>query len=579
MKEKLKYLVVLIVFIIFIPKIEAKEVKKTYTNYYFFLEPYEEKTSDTVNYTAFPPLEVGRKNLTEAKQIPLSHGCTEEKEKNDVCWSYTTFYKKYIELEGSSSESKEYSIGDVSHESRVITKIESGVTKKYYSHGSYYDKENKKWLKLNWSKIKNDSSSLSCASIPINNAELTIVDINLRRTSNINSYNPFYIEIKRTLTNAFGNVDWDASSNNNQNKSNCSSNNIIPFDGSVYSPVVYKYEYTVTENKCNENKQEKSELKCNDSSELLNSTCENLTIVADKSHEAVDVEIKEEAVVTNLLTPTTIFAGGGFKFGILYTNTIRWGYVDETPSNNVNEEVADKMKNKIKSLTEFTDELSLSDVTFGGKTINSSLFQKNCTQTGSFKAGDTLTTTCTIFLPKSKVDEYTGEIHYNVGTDNGINNKYYTNQTDKGNYKIKVTIESMSIIKDFEAKKDSENSNRWNGNWNITLNDCNINIYSLIQTESGKYKFIYRPIDIRNPFPGRNAGINWYDWYKNTVNKERLEDTYTNLDYTVLIDNVMLSKIKDYNNNRNYFDFYTMENNKSTFLDDYFPNARVGENK
>lgn len=573
MKEKLKYLVVLIVFIIFIPKIEAKEVKKTYTNYYFFLEPYEDKTSDTVNYTAFPPLEVGRKNLTEAKQIPLRHDCTEEEEKNDVCWNYTTFYKKYIELENPKLESKKYYINGEEHESRVIT----NGNKKYYSHGSYYAKG--KWNKSSLSEPQENVSSLSCASIPTDNVELTITDINRNPNTQISDNAPFYIKITRTLTNAFKNVDWDASSNNDQNKSNCSSDKVILFKGKVYSPVVYKYEYTVTENKCDITKPVNNELNCNDSSDLLKSTCEELTINANSSRKAVDVKINEEATVTNLLTPTIIFAGGGFKFGILYTNTISWDYVGSRPSNNVNEEITGKMEKKIKSLADFENELSLTNVTFGSKSIASSLFQKKCVQTGSFEPGKTLTTTCTIFLPKSEIDEYTGQIHYNAGINKGINNKYYTSQTDKGNYKIEATIENMSIIKDSSAREDSENSSRWNGDWSIKLNNCNIDVYSLIQTESGKYKFIYRPINIKNPFPGRNAGINWYDWYKNTANKERLENTYANLDYTVLIDNVMLSKIKEYNSNKNYFDFDTIKNGKSTFLDNYFPNARVGGNK
>lgn len=111
-----------------------------------------------------------------------------------------------------------------------------------------------------------------------------------------------------------------------------------------------------------------------------------------------------------------------------------------------------------------------------------------------------------------------------------------------------------------------------------------LNLYPLLY-KNGKYNFIYRPIDINNPFPNRNAGINWFDWYAISENVERLESAYDRLQYSVTLDNQTITQIKKYNKQQNsnggYFDWNTMNNDKSSFVDDYFEIKRqniVGDN-
>lgn len=572
MKKIINYLIIVIALILFIPTIKAEEVTTTYTNYYFFLEPYIENDisvdtgKETTNFTAFPPLENGKKNFVNATQITLDRNCN-GKDKDD-CWTYSEFYEKYKKIE-EEGKSVSYKINDVDHNSKVKEEKENT---KYYLHGSYYSDVDGKWknpgsLTTGGIEDTNFNIKFSCASIYPNIINLKTVDNKRNENSNINNLDSFYIEIDRTFNEgSFNNINWDFTYEKEKNYSTCPSN-ISAFNRQIYSPVVYKYEYTVTENKCNVSEPNDKELSCNNNL-TLNSKCDKLTITTD--NYSADVTIEQKGTLNSLLTPDKLFAGGGFKFGLIYTNEISWDYVDSS-SNTKIEEI---MKNKLKNIIDFENNINLSNVTFNGEIIDASLFEKECYQKGEFTAGNTLTTVCTFFLPKSKMDEYTGIVKYGEGTDNGINNKYYTKLSDNGEYEITAKLENMSIIKEDAAKSDSATEGKsWTGDWNVTLKDCNINVYPLL---IGKFKFIYRPIDIRNPFPSRNPGINWYDWYKESSNKERLEKTYSNLNYTVNIDNKKLTEVKEYNKDRSYFDFDTMEHDKSTFLEKYFPNAKVG---
>ena len=134
----------------------------------------------------------------------------------------------------------------------------------------------------------------------------------------------------------------------------------------------------------------------------------------------------------------------------------------------------------------------------------------------------------------------------------------------------------------------------WTGKWETTLNgassNCAIDLYPLYgqstkNKDKFKYIFIYRPIDLNNPFPNRNPGMNWYDWYNNTKNKERLESSYDREQYSITLDSQKTSEIKKYNkdelNKGGYFDWKTMDDGESSFIDKYFDKKRnniVGDN-
>lgn len=338
---------------------------------------------------------------------------------------------------------------------------------------------------------------------------------------------------------------------------------------------------------------------CNSSSSSFSSTCEELTVKTndanDKIKSKANVKISQTGSITTILTPTNTYAGGGFKFGIMYHNTISWSLVKQYKG--TIEDITKEMQAKLKE--NFVDGFGLKNVKFGNEQIPDDYFKQNikCQETGSFTNGNTLTTMCIVYLPNSVVEEYTGKVTYKQGDNLSLNNKYYTpiDWDSNKKYEIVATISGMDRLKESSVKADSKDKNKvWTGTWEYTLNgskdNCDINLYPLYGQPTGgkknlKYTFIYRPIDLNNPFPNRNPGMNWYDWYNIERNKERLESSYNREQYSITLDSQKTSEIKKYNkdelNKGGYFDWKTIENGQSSFIDKYFDKKRdniVGDN-
>ena len=338
---------------------------------------------------------------------------------------------------------------------------------------------------------------------------------------------------------------------------------------------------------------------CNSSSSSFSSTCEELTVKTNDANDEIkskaNVKISQTGSITTILTPTNTYAGGGFKFGIMYHNTISWSLVKQYKG--TIEDITKEMQAKLKE--NFVDGFGLKNVKFGNEQIPDDYFKQNikCQETGSFTNGNTLTTMCIVYLPNSVVEEYTGKVTYKQGDNLGLNNKYYTpiDWDSNKKYEIVATISGMDRLKESSVKADSKDKNKvWTGTWEYTLNgskdNCDINLYPLYGQPTGgkknlKYTFIYRPIDLNNPFPNRNPGMNWYDWYNIERNKERLESSYNREQYSITLDSQKTSEIKKYNkdelNKGGYFDWKTMDDGESSFIDKYFDKKRnniVGDN-
>lgn len=338
---------------------------------------------------------------------------------------------------------------------------------------------------------------------------------------------------------------------------------------------------------------------CNSSSSSFSSTCEELTVKTNDANDEIkskaNIKISQTGSITTILTPTNTYAGGGFKFGIMYYNTISWSLVKQYKG--TIEDITKEMQAKLKE--NFVDGFGLKNVKFGNEQIPDDYFKQNikCQETGSFTNGNTLTTMCIVYLPNSVVEEYTGKVTYKQGDNLSLNNKYYTpiDWDSNKKYEIVATISGMDRLKESSVKADSKDKNKvWTGTWEYTLNgskdNCDINLYPLYGQPTGgkknlKYTFIYRPIDLNNPFPNRNPGMNWYDWYNIERNKERLESSYNREQYSITLDSQKTSEIKKYNkdelNKGGYFDWKTIENGQSSFIDKYFDKKRdniVGDN-
>lgn len=295
----------------------------------------------------------------------------------------------------------------------------------------------------------------------------------------------------------------------------------------------------------------------------LSSTCEELTVRNNNSSAVVKIE--QNGYISNIFKSNLVndnneynansYDGGWFKYGIVYRNELSWNIVSGNNDSNITE----VMQDKIKELGTFIDNLTMNIE--GLTDLSGTQLIKKCTESGEFIKGNKLITTCTFFLPQSEFKNSNGQVSYSSDENlANINNKYYIPLNEK-EHSIKVTLENLSRLKDDKVKEDSQNK-PWTGTWTIETS-CSLKVTNRLyepsggKTENGKvkYKFIYRPINLSNPFPNRFPGVNWYTWYITEGNKDKktLEDSYKKLEYYTELDNRTISTIKEYNKNHNYF--------------------------
>lgn len=362
--------------------------------------------------------------------------------------------------------------------------------------------------------------------------------------------------------------------------SNCSTKHIVPV-----SWIKLNGEFTlkITNKKCEvNNKKDAVSLDCNKNNKIT-SECKELAVYGEEGNTSVNatVKINQTGYISNLLTPTSLYNGGGFKFGFIYRNELNWSYVSNNCTGNsstCSSIINNKMVNKLEE--NFKNKIKLESVTFGDENIDGTLFNIECNESGSFTNGNTLITSCIMSLPDSILEKYTGKVNYSHSGIANIANKYYVPMNFWGTYKIRATFSGLDRLSDNSVKSDSKNKNTaWTGDWSMSLSDnqtCNINVYPLYSGKNG-YNFVYRPIDINNPFPNRNPGFNWFDWWKSDINKARLKNTYNKIEYISGLGNNDIGSIKTYNKSHNYLYWDDFDdNNRSDFVSTYA--KRVGGN-
>ncbi len=364
------------------------------------------------------------------------------------------------------------------------------------------------------------------------------------------------------------------------------------------------------------------------------------SIGSKKVSANIKYNVKQDISMSNILTPTTTYAGAGFKFGVMYYNSFTWskeeptyscseyervlvssttdidysaswvctGYRTEEgreecaktnprPTVTVNKyenqwvssscssgydslkssalsSMENSFKAKIKKSDDFENGISFVSNVNGS---NLDIYNKECNYEED-KENKKIKMSCIFYLPNYSISNYTGKVSYNnISYPNrGLNNKYYTPiawSEGKNPYTVMAKIDGLNGLKESSIGTWSE--------WDTDLS-CAINLYPLLGIPKGisyKYLFIYRPIDLNNPFPNRNAGMNWYDWYNNSQNKDRLEKSYNKLQYQITLDSKLVSEIKKYNknelNNGGYLDWKTIDElGNSSFVDEYFNTKR-----
>jgi hypothetical protein len=604
-------LISLVSFFILIPTItladnkDGYEYKSTTTvvsnNYYLFDEPSTSNPlgKETTNYTLFTNF-ANDWYSAELKEIPLKESCDETKfDGTENCWPYARFYYIADQIydigtvvetsEGSGIYSRElkskiYSNnvyhGHSAYKPAPITNPWTIVTEEATCKDNHeprcegeLDNENVNSLDKYWERI--------CSSIPTENKvsliyydEKNQTEKEIKKDDILEVDKSTVVKIVRDYNKKFEDIydgiKWNSKMPPHTNNNITSCGGTYPMDNGVHSVVLINAQAKSTEKQCVEIKKTSS-AKCNESAKMENVKCLK-TITKGKNRR--DVKLDQTATLTNILTPTKIYQGGGIKLGFMYYNTVKWKFTDDEQYGNDDSEIRGLLESKLKKLDELENdivvEVSLKDKNGDeiGKIDN---IQKKCEQKGEFTEGKTVTTTCTFLLPESIVKLGTGKVDYNNSSGQGINNEYYTPITYTGELSLEAEIKNIGVLKEVDG---------WTNNWTLKYdgeNDdsCKVNVTSRLYKpdQSNKYAFIYRPIDINNPFPNRNAGVNWYDWYSIPANKERLKSSYSKEEYQVILDNQSVSKIKEYNNdkNNNYLDWtgINKKTEKSEFIDKY----------
>lgn len=312
--------------------------------------------------------------------------------------------------------------------------------------------------------------------------------------------------------------------------------------------------------KCAVSEPSADSMKCNNWTNL-SSTCEELTVRSNNSNAVVKIE--QNGYISNIFKSNLVndnnkndnnkyyansYDGGWFKYGIVYRDELSWSIV----SGNDDDNITEVMQDKIKELRTFIDNLTMNIE--GLTDLSGTQLIKKCTESGDFTKGNKLITTCTFFLPKSEFKNSNGQVSYSSDESlANINNKYYIPLNEK-EHSIKVTLKNLSRLNDDKAIEDSKDKTTpWTGTWTIDTK-CLLKVTNRLY-ENGKHKFIYRPINLNNPFPNRSPGVNWYTWYITEGNKDKktLEDLYEHLEYYTELNNDSISKIKKYNKDNNYF--------------------------
>lgn len=602
-------LISLVSFFILIPTItladnkDGYEYKSTTTvvsnNYYLFDEPSTSNPlgKETTNYTLFTNF-ANDWYSAELKEIPLKESCDETKfDGTENCWPYARFY--YI-------ADQIYDIGTVVETSEGSGIYSRELKSKIYSNNVYHGHSAYKpapitnpWTIVTEEATCKDNHELSCkgelknenvnsldkywericSSIPTENKvsliyydEKNQTEKEIKKDDILEVDKSTVVKIVRDYNKKFediyNGIKWNSKMPPHTNNNITSCGGTYPMDNGVHSVVLINAQAKSTEKQCVEIKKTSS-AKCNESAKMENVKCLK-TITKGKNRR--DVKLDQTATLTNILTPTKIYQGGGIKLGFMYYNTVEWNFSDEEQYGNNDSEIRGLLESKLKSPDELANdivvEVSLKDK--NGNTYKIDNIQKSCGRPDKFKEfkeGETVTTTCTFLLPESIVKLGTGKVDYNNSPGQGINNEYYTPITYTGDLSLEATIKNVSVLKDVDG---------WIDKWELTYdgeNDdsCKVNVTSRLYKpdQSNKYAFIYRPIDINNPFPNRNAGVNWYDWYSIPANKERLKSSYSKEEYQVILDNQSVSKIKEYNKSNNYLDWTGIneKTGKSKFIE------------
>lgn len=610
-------LITLISFFLLIPNIDAayKTTTETKYHYYFFSEPYTKGsinvlTTGSTNYTRFA--DYREWETIQATPVTLTDGSTVDVNS----WSLDKFYAMWDELDRRGN----VVCKNVNGEDTCSKDLKEKNGNWYYHfHGAFsanipsvgdwhgiVDRDSgdntPNDVKIN--DLLGDYKAYKCATLLTKNTLNRVNEGgNVVYGGKGEDYNNTYISITRSAyeedikeykeeedeengAGPDGKIIWSSDPNSGSGHfSNCGTDKVVATNGIVYSPALYRITTETDKHNCVAESPAKNG-ECNNTVNV-SSECEKKTFEVVEDGESIDnpeakaarvtVGFAQDVTLTNLLTPTRIYQGGGVKIGFIYKSTVT-ATIDSNSIEGDYDYLKNKINNKIRNtLLDFQTiasnisngaALTFTDEKNKEYKFSPTQMQTSCKQEGDIINDGKVITTCTIFLPESEVELGTGNVTYKNSIGEGINNEFYTPIKYNGKLYMSAKFENLTAI-------NGINLDGWMKNITVTYDgkrnrasNCEINTYPRFYNSDNKtYKFIYRPIDINNPFPNRNAGVNWYSWYEEPANKNRLESSYDEVEYQIELDNQRIIKIKEYNNNHSYLDWDGIsDSGKSDFV-------------
>jgi len=184
-----------------------------------------------------------------------------------------------------------------------------------------------------------------------------------------------------------------------------------------------------------------------------------------------------------------------------------------------------------------------------------------------------LTLNYTLSLKNAAIDPTTAKVTYPYSDGSGLvdgGNKYYVplKFPDNGKVQVKTYSSIFSSVRGVD----------------ITYNiSCPISVKQILYdcpsgdctNKKTEVKYIYRPIDVENPFPKTSDRTqipdNWKVWWDNNIVRERLKNSYKNYPnnplYRVVLNDVTMKEIND--NSSSYVSWSSMSaNGASSFVND-----------
>lgn len=201
-----------------------------------------------------------------------------------------------------------------------------------------------------------------------------------------------------------------------------------------------------------------------------------------------------------------------------------------------------------------------------GNDYASGVSKLEATSIGCTQGADKYEATCnlTYQLPQTYISKYDGRVmsspvdhYYNGGRE------LYTDFRGRTGTIYNLDLEIFSISPSFQ--------------WRISY-DCDYSVVNYFppggggQAEGELSMFMFRPISLINPFPGRSPGSNWSGYKNYDFTKKNGRPLYDdrNVIYTVNLKPDKMKAIREYNRNNSYIGNYLLPNGKNKFVHSEF---------